>query len=235
MGKRIIQQARGHGSSTYRVRRRAYSIKPAYPEDDGECEIIKFITDSGHSAPMAMIRGKKGTFFNIAVEGTHQGQKIMIGNTAEIKPGNIIPLGDLPVGTNVCNIEKRPRDGGQIVRASGLTAIIVRKDDRNVFVLLPSKQEKSFDKGVRATIGIIAGGGRTEKPFVKAGTKWHQMKARNKLYPRTSPVKMNVVDHPFGSGRGKNMGKSGIAPRWAPPGRKVGLLRPRSSGRGGKR
>jgi len=235
MGKRLIQQARGHGSSTYRVRRRAYSIKPAYPAEDGECEIIKFVSDSGHSAPMAMIRGKKGTFFNIAVEGTHQGQKITIGKKAEIKSGNILPLEDIPVGTNVCNIEKCPRDGGQIVRASGLTAQIMRKDERNVFVLLPSKQEKCFDKNVRATIGIIAGGGRTEKPFVKAGKRWHLMKARNKLYPRTSPIKMNVVDHPFGSGRGKNMGKSGIAPRWAPPGRKVGLLRPRSSGRGGKR
>ena len=232
MGKRLIQQARGHGSSTYRVRRRAYSIKPAYPAEDGECEIIKFVSDSGHSAPMAMIRSKRGTFFNIAVEGTHQGQKITIGKTAEIKSGNILALEDIPVGTNVCNIEKCPRDGGQIVRASGLTAQIVRKDERNVFVLLPSKQEKSFDKNVRATIGIIAGGGRTEKPFVKAGKRWHLMKARNKLYPRTSPIKMNVVDHPFGSGRGKNMGKSGIAPRWAPPGRKVGLIRARKTGRG---
>ena len=235
MGKRIIQQARGRGSTTYRVRRAAYSIKPAYPEEDGECEILKFVSDSGHSAPMAMIKSKKATFFNLAVEGIQKGQKIMIGKTAEIKPGNILALEDIPVGTNICNIETRPRDGGQIVRASGLTAQIVRKDERNVFVLLPSKQEKKFDKNSRATIGIIAGGGRTEKPFVKAGKKWHLMKARNKLYPRTSPVKMNVVDHPFGSGRGKNMGKSGIAPRWAPPGRKVGLLRPRSSGRGGKR
>lgn len=235
MGKRIIQQARGKGGATYRVRRAAYSIKPAYPAEDGEAEIIKFVTDSGHSAPMAMIKGKKGTFFNIAVEGIQKGQKIMIGKSAEIKPGNIMTLEDVPVGTNVCNIENSPSDGGQLVRASGLTATVVRKDENNVFVLLPSKQEKKFNKESRATIGIIAGGGRTEKPFVKAGKKWHLMKARNKLYPRTSPIKMNVVDHPFGSGRGKNMGKSGIAPRWATPGRKVGLLRPRSTGRGGKR
>ncbi len=235
MGKRIIQQRRGRGTSTYKVRRSAYSIKPAYPAGESVGEIIKFISDSGHSAPLAMIRTGKGTFFNIAVEGIEQGQKIMIGKKSEIKPGNIMPLDDIPVGTNICNIETNPMDGGQLVRASGLSALIVRKDERNVFVLLPSKQEKSFNKNSRATIGIIAGGGRTEKPFVKAGKRWHLMKARNKLYPRTSPIKMNVVDHPFGSGRGKNMGKSGIAPRWAPPGRKVGLLRPRSSGRGGKR
>ena len=59
---------------------------------------------------------------------------------------------------------------------------------------------------------------------------WHMMKARNKLWPRTSAVKMNVVDHPFGSGRGKRI-KSKIAKRNAPPGRKVGLLRPRRTGR----
>ena len=235
MGKRLIQQARGHGSSTYRVRRAAYSIKPAYPSEDASGEVIKLLNTAGHSAPLALIRTNKGTFFNMAVHGLEVGQKITVGKAAEIKNGNILPLGDIPVGTNVCNIEIQPSRGGQMVRASGLTAIVMRKDERNVIVLMPSKQEKSFVNASRATIGIIAAGGRVEKPFVKAGKKWHLMKARNKLYPRTSPIKMNAVDHPFGGGRGKNMGKSGIAPRWAPPGRKVGLIRPRQSGRGGKR
>ena len=93
----------------------------------------------------------------------------------------------------------------------------------------------NFDENSRATVGITAGGGRTEKPFVKAGSRAHLLRSRNKHYPRTSPIKRNAVNHPFGGGRGKNMGKSGIAPRWAPPGRKVGLIRPRSSGRGGKK
>jgi len=234
MGKRIIQQRRGRGTTTYRVRRAAYIRRINYPEKNGEGEILKFITDAGHSAPLAMIKTNKGTFFNVAVEGIQRGQKVVIGK-GEIKPGNIMPLEEIPVGTNICNIETLPMDGGQLVRASGLSAQILRKDDRNVTILLPSKKEKILSKSVRATIGIIAGGGRVEKPFVKAGKRWHLMKARNKLYPRTSPIKMNVVDHPFGSGRGKNMGKSGIAPRWAPPGRKVGLLRPRQTGRGGKR
>ena len=57
------------------------------------------------------------------------------------------------------------------------------------------------------------------------------MKSKGRLYPRTSAVAMNVVDHPFGSGRGKNIGKTSIAPKNAPPGRKVGLLRPRRTGK----
>ena len=95
---------------------------------------------------------------------------------------------------------------------------------------MPSKKEKKFHQNCRATIGIIAGHGRLEKPFVKAGKKYYLKKAKSKLWPRTSAVKMNVIDHPFGSGRGKNV-KSKIAKRNAPPGAKVGLIRPKRVGR----
>ncbi|HOC96830.1 MAG TPA: 50S ribosomal protein L2, partial [Candidatus Pacearchaeota archaeon] len=79
-------------------------------------------------------------------------------------------------------------------------------------------------------IGKIAGHGRLEKPIVKAGKNYYIKKARNKLWPRTSAVKMNAIDHPLGSGRGKNI-KSKIAKRNAPAGRKVGLIRPRRTGK----
>jgi len=67
---------------------------------------------------------------------------------------------------------------------------------------------------------------------MKAGKKMHAMRARNKLYPRTSGVAMNAVDHPFGSGRGRHAGKPKTAPRYASPGRNVGLLHARKTGRG---
>ena len=95
---------------------------------------------------------------------------------------------------------------------------------------MPSKKEKNFNGNCRAVVGIIAGEGRLEKPVVKAGRKHHIKKAKSKLWPRTSAVKMNAIDHPFGSGRAKNP-KSKISKRNAPPGRKVGLLRPRRTGR----
>jgi ribosomal protein L2 len=77
-----------------------------------------------------------------------------------------------------------------------------------------------------------------EKPIVKAGKQYHIKKAKSKLWPRTSAVKMNVIDHPFGSGRGKNLthGRLGKIPRKnSPPGANVGSLRARRTGRGKQR
>ena len=79
-------------------------------------------------------------------------------------------------------------------------------------ILISNKREIWLNPDCRATIGVIAGQGRKLKPVVRAGKKWHMMKARNKLWPRTSAVKFNAVDHPFGSGRGKRI-KSKIAKR----------------------
>ena len=95
---------------------------------------------------------------------------------------------------------------------------------------MPSKKEKKFNGNCRAIIGVVAGAGRLDKPLVTAGKKYHIAKSKSKLWPRTSAVKMNVIDHPFGSGRAKNP-KSKVAKRNSPPGRKVGLLRPRRTGR----
>ena len=235
MGRRILQQRRGRGTSTWRTSTYAYRLNLMYPSQESEGTILKFLSAAGHSCPIAMIKTKNATFFNVATDGMHVGQKIAIGENASVENGNIIPLSKIPVGTNVCNVEVVSMNGGKIVRSSGLSATVLRKTPEGVILILPSREERTFAENARATIGIIAGGGRTEKPFVKAGKRAHLQWARNKHYPRNSPIKRNAVNHPFGGGRGKNMGKSGIAPRWAPPGRKVGLLKPAKQGRGGKR
>ena len=219
MGKRIIQQARGHGSFTYRVRRKAYKFRLKYPPTSGFGKVAKLLNSPAHTAPIAKIKVGTEIFYDIAVDGLVEGQDIAIGNkreNSEVKAGDIMQLADIPTGTEICNIETMPFGGGKLVRTSGTSAKILKKESGNVIVLLPSKQEKSFSDKARATVGIVAAAGR--------------LKARNKLWPRTSAVKMNVVDHPFGSGRGKRI-KSKIAKRNAPPGRKVGLLRPRRTGR----
>ena len=100
-----------------------------------------------------------------------------------------------------------------------------------VSVLMPSKRQKLFNGNCRATIGRVAGGGRTEKPFVKAGNKMHAMRARGKLFPVTSAVAVNANEHPFGCGRGRHVGKPKNAPKHAPPGRKVGIQYSRRTGR----
>ncbi len=229
MGKRIISQARGKGSLTYRVRRKAYLYKVKYPMQSGEAEIIDIIHSAGHSAPLMKIIIDKEIFYNPAFNGAYVGQKISIGNNASI--GNIIMLKNAPPGTKIYNIEKNPGDGGKMMRAAGTSAAVHKKYPHNKFeIIMPNKKSVILSGDCRITIGEIAGGGKILKPFVTAGRKFYKMKSRNKLWPRTSAVKMNAVDHPFGSGRGKRI-KSKIAKRNAPPGKRVGHIRPSRTGK----
>ena len=230
MGKRIIQQARGHGSSTYRVRRSSFKHKLKYPPKlEGQGTVIKLLNSSGHTAPIAKIKYENGFFYMPAFNKMIEGQEIDF-ESKEAKEGNISMLKDIPIKTQIYNIESKPRDGGIFIKSAGSSAVINRIIENDVFILMPSKKEKKFNQNCRAVIGTIAGAGRLDKPVVKAGKKYHIKKAKGKLWPRTSAVKMNAIDHPFGSGRAKNP-KSKIAKRNAPPGRKVGLLRPRRTGK----
>ncbi len=228
MGKRIIQQARGHGSLTYRVRRKAYLYRIGYPHLSGEGRITDLVYSSGHSAPLAKVVLGGIIFYIPAPQGLGVGDVLHVGEWS--KEGDIAALQVIPIGSRVYNIEVTPGDGGKLVRSAGSSALVTKKIGERVFVLMPSKKEAVFNGRCRATVGVIAGHGRLEKPFLKAGKKYYLMKARNKLWPRTSAVKMNVVDHPFGSGRGKRI-KSKIAKRNAPPGARVGHLRPKRTGR----
>jgi large subunit ribosomal protein L2 len=230
MGKRIIQQARGHGSSTYRVKRKAFNIKLKYPPQlKGEGTVVKLLNSSGHTAPLAKIKYGEEVFYIPAFNKMFEGQKLDFGSK-KIEGGNILELKDIPIKTKIYSIESRPRDGGTFIKTGGSSAVINRIVEDDIFVLMPSKKEKKFSGNCRAIIGVIAGGGRMDKPVVKAGKQYHIKRSKGKLWPRTSAVKMNAIDHPFGSGRAKNP-KSKIAKRNAPPGRKVGLLRPKRTGR----
>lgn len=230
MGKRIITQARGHGSSTYRVSKRVFRYKLQYPKNiSGEGTVVKLIDSGAHTAPLAKIAYSKGSFYMPAFKNVIEGQKIKLDGT-EIKDGNIVRLKDIPVKTKVYDIESRPNDGGKFIKSGGNSATVSRIIGDAVYVLMHSKKEKKFKGECRAIIGVVAGAGRIDKPVVKAGKKYHIKKTKSKLWPRTSAVKMNAIDHPFGSGRGKRV-KSKIAKRNAPPGRKVGLLRPRRTGK----
>ena len=229
MGKRIIQQARGKGSHTYKVRRKAFRFRLKYPNIlKGEGKVLKLFNSAGHSAPLAKVKYSDGVFYIPAFKEMFEGQ--IINFDKGVEPGNILKLKDFPVKTQIHNIESRPRDGGVFIRSGGNSAVVKRVEENAVYVTMPSKKEKKFNPNCRATVGVIAGAGRTDKPIVKAGNKHHMKKAKSKLWPRTSALKVNIIDHPFGSGRGK-VPKSKIAKRNAPPGRKVGLLRPKRTGR----
>jgi large subunit ribosomal protein L2 len=229
MGKRIISQRRGKGGHTYKTREKAGKLRPGYVSDDsGKFECIKLIASVGHSVPIAKFINKDGKLFHtFAVDLLYVGQNITIGGN---KPGDIAKLGDLKNGTEVFNIEHNPKDGGKFVRTGGNYAEIMAKEGDVVKVMMPSKRVKKFNVNCRATVGRAAGGGRMDKPILKAGKKFFIMKNKSKLWPRVSAVKMNAIDHPFGRGRGKRM-KSKIAKRNASPGKKVGLIRPSRTGR----
>ena len=141
MGKRIISQARGHGSHTYRVRKKAFRYRLAYPKMFlGDAEVIKLFNSSAHSAPLAKIKYAKGTFYVPAFKGMIEGQKINAGET--IENGNIVKLKDIPLKTPIYNIESKPGDGGKFIKTGGNSARINKIIGEDVFVIFPSKKEK---------------------------------------------------------------------------------------------
>ena len=230
MGKRLIQQRRGRGTITYRSPGHRFKGPVKLPSDKGE--VVELVNCPGHSAPLAYVQSpNKNIDLVIAPLGTKKGDQIQIGPKSEIKSGNVLHLKDIPEGTSVYNIESQPGDGGKFVRASGTFAKVVAKTASKIVIKLPSRKEKSFHPECKAAIGTIAGGGRTEKPFLKAGTKYHKMRAKNRLYPSVSGTSMNAVDHPFGGTTSSHKGKPTVSPKHAPPGRKVGKLRPRRTGK----
>lgn len=230
MGKRIIQQARGKGSSTYRVSKKAFKYQIKMPKNlSGEGKVVKLINSRAHTCPLAKINYDEGNFFIPAFKGMVEGQNVSFEGK-EIKEGSVRKLGEIPVKSKIYNIESKPNDGGKFIKSGGNYATVTRVVGDKIFILMPSKKEKAFHKECRAVVGVIAGAGRIDKPVLKAGKKHYIKKTKSKLWPRTGALKVNAIDHPFGSGRGKNP-KSKIAKRNSAPGQKVGLLRPRRTGK----
>lgn len=234
MGKRIISQRRGRGTPRYKAPSHRYLARASHVRlHEGELsgQIADLVICPGHSSPLIKIKYDNGEeVLSIAPAGIRVGDSVASG-TKDIKEGNTVALGDVPEGTNVFNIESQPGDGGKFVRSSGATAKVVAKRAGKVIVSFPSKRQRQFSPLARATIGVAAGGGRVEKPFVKAGNKFYKMKAKNKLWPRSEGVRMNAVDHPFGNSRSSNKGRPTIARKHAPAGAKVGKIRPRRTGK----
>jgi len=225
MGKRIIQRARGKGGPRYRSPSHRFKGKIKYDFKKGE--VIDIVHDPGRDAPLAKIKTDGKESFIIAAEGLKVGDVLDIEGKTKI--GNMLPLSKIPKGSSIFAIENYPGSGPNLCCSSGTKAIIVSHEANRVIVQMPSKEFKSFNPNCLATIGIPAGSGRRDKPFVKAGQKFYLMQARNKLWPRTSGVKMNPVDHPFG-GRTKPGIPTTIS-RHAPPGAKVGSISARRTGK----
>ncbi len=247
MGSRIRGQrkgSRGGVFSAHTHHRKGVAALRAmdYSERNGYTKgvVSEIIHDSGRGAPLARVtfrhayRYKKVTETFIAPEGLATGQSIYCGPKAELSIGNVIPIGKMPEGTIVSMLEDKCGDRGAIARASGTYCVVVghNPDDARTRVRLPSGQKKLLPSMCRAMVGIVAGGGRTDKPVLKAGNSYHKAKAKRNNWPVCRAVAMNPVDHPFGGGNHQHVGHSTTVSRGCVPGQKVGLIAARRTGYG---
>jgi len=235
MGKRLIQQRRGRTQSKFNAPSHRFKGKIKYQKnrDNNEGIVKDIIHDPGRSAPLADVELNNNTkTLTLASEGIKVGDKIKFSdNKNEINNGNILPIGKIPEGAPIYNIEIIPGDGGKLVRAGGSNATIVSHDKNSTVIQLPSGQFKTLNSDCRGTIGIVAGGGRKDKPFLKAGKKHYAYRTRGKQYPVVRGVAMCAVSHPHGGGGHQHVGKPYTVKRGASPGRKVGSIAAKRTGR----
>ncbi len=238
MGHRITTQARGKGGPTYRAPSHRYKAELKHIGDDTQKitgTVVDIEHDPARNAPIALVKLETGEkVYMLVTEGLGIGEPVLWGSAGEIKNGNTLTLKNIPTGTYICNIEARPNDGGKFVRSSGVQAVVVDKSEDRVGIRMPSGKTKWFNARCRATVGIVAGGGRVEKPFVKAGNKYHKMQNTASNWPRVRGVAMNVIDHPFGGGGHQHTGRPKTIARGTSPGRTVGSVAARRTGKSRK-
>lgn len=206
---KITVRHRGGGS------KRKYRIIDFKRNKDGVPATVKSIEyDPNRTANIALIAYADGQkAYILAPEGLKVGQKVMNGADAEIAVGNCLPLENIPVGTQIHNIELMPGKGGQLVRAAGNSAQLMAKEGKYATLRLPSGEMRMVPIGARATIGVIGNGEHALVNIGKAGRK------RNMgIRPTVRGSVMNPNDHPHGGGEGKtSVGRPGPCTPWGKP------------------
>ena len=202
---------RHHGGGS----RRKYRIIDFKRNKDGIPATVKTIEyDPNRPANIALVCYADGEKrYILAPVGLKVGQEIMNGPEAEIKVGNCLPLQDMPVGTQIHNIEMHPGHGGQLVRAAGVSAQLMAKEGKYAIIRMPSGEMRMIPIVCRASIGQV---GNTEHNLVnigKAGRKRHMG-----IRPTVRGSVMNPNDHPHGGGEGKApVGRPGPCTPWGKP------------------
>lgn len=238
MGKRIKSQKRGAASPRYLAAKRGKTDLAYRNYDDIEqtgvlnAKVTDIVDDPGRTALLMKVAYDNGeSGYLIAPEGIAVEDELDVGVQGRLKLGSVLPLYRIPDGAYIFNIEKTPGDGGKFVKSSGSYAVIVSREKDKVYIKLPSKKIMTFPGECRAQLGIIAGGGRLEKPLLKAGNAYYKYrKALKKIWPKVRGVHMSAYSHPHG-GKQHHVGKPTTVARGASPGSKVGHLAARSTGR----
>ncbi len=238
MGKRLKQQKRGRGSPRYISPGHRYKADLAYRAYDDiektgvlKGKVVGFVDDPARTAPLMKVKyDNNESGMLLAPEGIAVGDEIDIGAQGRLKLGSVLPLYRIPDGAYVFNIERNPGDGGILVKAAGSYANVVAKEGKIVYLKLPSRVTVVLSNECRAQIGVIAGGGRLEKPMLKAGNQFYKKTALHRLWPVPRGVHQAAYNHPHG-GKQHHVGKPTTVARSTPPGGKVGHIAARQTGR----
>ena len=202
---------RHHGGGA----KKKYRIIDFKRTKDGIPATVKAIEyDPNRTANIALIcyaDGEKA--YILAPNGLKVGMKIMNGPEAEVRIGNCLPLSEIPVGTEVHNIELHPGKGGQLVRSAGNAAQLMAKEGKYATLRLPSGEMRMVPISGRATIGVVGNGDHELINIGKAGRKRHMG-----IRPTVRGSVMNPNDHPHGGGEGRApIGRSGPLTPWGKP------------------
>ncbi len=183
-------------------------------KDDMEATVIGIEYDPNRSANIALIQYKDGEkAYILAPQGLKDGDKVISGETADIKPGNCMPINSIPVGTLIHNIELNPKQGGKLVKAAGQSAQLMAKEGKYAHVRLPSGEMRLILATCRATIGVIGNSDHENIKLGKAGRTRHMG-----IRPSVRGSVMNPVDHPHGGGEGRApVGHAGPMTPWGKP------------------
>lgn len=206
---RITVRHRGGGA------RRAYRIIDFKRNKDGiPAKVATIEYDPNRSANIALLHYADGEKrYILAPNGLRAGDSVVSGPGADIKPGNAMPISQIPLGTMIHNIELKPGRGGQMARSAGTSAQLMAKEGDYAQVRLPSSETRKVLMSCRATIGQVGNIEHENVHLGKAGRKRHMG-----WRPSVRGVVMNPVDHPHGGGEGKSpVGMPSPVTPWGKP------------------
>jgi large subunit ribosomal protein L2 len=193
----------GHITSRHRGggHKRFYRIIDFKREKRGiDAKVTAIEYDPNRSARIALLQYKDGEKrYILAPDGVKVGEVLTAGPQSDIKVGNAMPLGGIPAGTFVHNVELRPGKGGQIARSAGTAIQIMAKEGKFVQLRMPSGEVRNFPVDCYATIGVVSNTDHENISLGKAGrSRWLGIR------PQSRGVVQNPVDHPHGGGEGKS-------------------------------
>lgn len=207
-GKITVRHRGGGAKRKYRI------IDFKRRKDGVPATVIGIEYDPNRTANIALICYEDGEkAYILAPAGLTDGMKVMNGPEAEVRVGNCLPLSDIPVGTQIHNIELYPGKGGQLVRSAGNSAQLMAKEGKYATLRLPSGEMRMVPIICRASIGVVGNGDHSLINYGKAGRKRHMG-----FRPTVRGSVMNPNDHPHGGGEGKTgIGRPGPCTPWGKP------------------